>query len=191
MSEKLKDNSAENLNVLVDNTDKNGDKLHRQKERESIKANNTGETESRAEVERALKKTYDSRSNKSTQPKRSMPPQTIIKKATKQQKKDEFNKTMTSIQSEMSSSERVFSKIIHNPAIEKASDVVGNTIARPVSLLAGSLSALILTALIYVIARHYGYALSGTEFIAAFIVGWIIGLLLDWLRTLISGNRVV
>ena len=191
MSEKLKDNLAENLNVLIENADKNSEKLSNQKEREGKKNNNIGETESRAEVERALEKTYDSHSNKSTQPKRSIPPQTIIKKATKQQKKVEFNKTMTSIQSEMSLSERMFSKIIHNPAIEKTSDVVGNTIARPASLLAGSLSALILTALIYVIARHYGYALSGTEFIAAFVAGWIIGLLFDWLRTLISGNRVV
>ena len=106
----------------------------------------------------------------------------------KQARKEAFNKTMSEIQSEMSPASRTFSKIIHNPAIEKSSEVVGNTIARPNAILSGSVTAFILTAAIYLIAKHFGYSLSGTETIATFVLGWIIGLIYDYIRVLLFGK---
>ena len=70
---------------------------------------------------------------------------------------------MTEIQSEMSPASRTFSKVIHNPAVEKSSEVIGNTVARPNAILSGSAAAFILTAGIYLVAKHFGYSLSGTE----------------------------
>ena len=191
MSEKLRNDSVENLNTSNEGISKSGEKIRNQKEHENKKGNRASENEHRAEVERTFENINDSQANKSAAPKQFTPSQTIIKKATKHQKKSEYKKTMSAIRSEMAPSERAFSKVIHNPVVEKVSDVAGVTIARPTSLLAGSLSAFILTALVYVVARHYGYALGGTEFIAAFVVGWIVGLVIDWLRAMISGKRIV
>ncbi|OYX41587.1 hypothetical protein B7Y94_04890, partial [Candidatus Saccharibacteria bacterium 32-49-12] len=78
---------------------------------------------------------------------------------------------------------------IHNPAIEKASEAVGATIARPNAILTGSVVAFVLVLGVYVLARVLGYALSGFETIAAFAVGWVIGLLYDYFRVMITGKK--
>jgi uncharacterized membrane protein AbrB (regulator of aidB expression) len=89
----------------------------------------------------------------------------------------------------MNPAERAFSKVIHNPVIEATSEAAGKTVARPAALLAGSLAALILTTVVYVTAKYYGYALSGFEWIATFILGWAIGLIIDWIRVEILGQK--
>jgi hypothetical protein len=104
------------------------------------------------------------------------------------ERKAAFDKTMTEIQSEMSPASRTFSKVIHNPAVEKSSEVIGNTVARPNAILSGSAAAFILTAGIYLVAKHFGYSLSGTETIATFVLGWVIGLIYDYIRVLIFGK---
>ncbi|RYX79561.1 hypothetical protein EON76_02505 [bacterium] len=108
---------------------------------------------------------------------------------TQHQRSIAFDKQLTSVQQEMNPSERRFSKLIHKKSIEKTSDALGATIARPNALLAGSISAFVLVTVLYLIAKHYGYRLSGFETIAAFILGWVIGMIYDYVRLLISGNR--
>ncbi len=100
-----------------------------------------------------------------------------------------YTETMQTIQQEMSAPARAFSKIIHNKAVEKTSDVVGSTIARPNSLLAGSLFAFIFVGALYVEARYIGYSLSGFETIGAFILGWVLGVVYDFLRTMVTGKK--
>ena len=106
----------------------------------------------------------------------------------KKEKDAAFTATMREVQSQMSSPSRTFSKIIHNRAVEKTSEVVGSTVARPNAILSGAFCAFILVLGIYLIARHYGYPLSGTETIAAFIAGWVIGLVYDYFRLLFVGK---
>lgn len=108
---------------------------------------------------------------------------------TRKQLDHEFQRTMTSIQSEMSPAERTFSKFIHRRAVERSSEFLSATIARPNALLAGSIGAFILMLAIYLFAKSVGYPLSGFEPIAAFIVGWIIGLFYDYLRIMVTGKR--
>lgn len=103
--------------------------------------------------------------------------------------KASYKKTMKETQAHMKPAERSFSKVIHNPAVEKTSEAVGSTVARPNAILAGSISAFLLTLVIYLFARYYGYPLKGSETIAAFIFGWIIGLLFDYLRVMITGKK--
>lgn len=100
-----------------------------------------------------------------------------------------YQKNMTEMQAQLSPASRTFSKVIHNPAVEKASDAVGGTVARPNAILAGSICAFIFTLGIYTIARFYGYVLSGTETIAAFLIGWIVGIAFDYIRLLVSGKH--
>lgn len=108
---------------------------------------------------------------------------------TKKEKEQSFNETMREVRSQMSPTSRAFSKVIHQPAIEKTSEVLGNTIARPNALLSGALFAFLFTAAFYLIARFNGYPLSGSEAIASFIVGWCVGLILDYLRLLFVGKK--
>lgn len=117
------------------------------------------------------------------------PTASSVRKVTKKQKAVEYKKTMTAIQSEMSVPARTFSKVIHNPVVEKTSDIVGSTIARPNALLAGSTAAFIMVALVYMVAKQYGYVLSGFETIGAFILGWLVGISFDYIRLLVRGSR--
>lgn len=99
-----------------------------------------------------------------------------------------YKQTLSHIEAEMNASQRAFSKIIHTPSIEKASEAIGSTVARPNAILAGSFTAFVTITLVYVVARNMGYALSGFETIAAFLIGWSLGLIYDYLRILI-GSR--
>jgi hypothetical protein len=107
----------------------------------------------------------------------------------KAEQKASFTATMTEVQSQMSAPGRAFSKVIHNPTVEKVSEVAGNTIARPNSLLSGAVFAFVLTLAVYLVAKNIGYPLSGFESIGAFIIGWIIGIVYDFLKVMITGRR--
>ena len=106
----------------------------------------------------------------------------------RQEQNAEFKHRMKSIRTSMDPASRAFSKVIHQPAIEKTSEVIGATVARPNAILAGSIAAFIATTAVYLIAKNVGYSLSGFETIGAFIVGWIIGMLIDYLRLMIFGK---
>lgn len=106
----------------------------------------------------------------------------------KKQREASFHSHMHHIQADMSPSSRAFSKLIHNKVIEKTSDAIGATVARPNALLAASIFAFLTVTVLYLIAKNYGYALSGFETIGAGILGWILGLVYDYCRVLISGK---
>lgn len=99
-----------------------------------------------------------------------------------------YRKTLAHIGTELSPHERLFSKAIHNPAVEKASEALGSTIARPNAILAGSFTAFIAVTAVYVIARNMGYPLSGFETIGTFILGWTVGIIYDYVRIMVSGK---
>lgn len=109
--------------------------------------------------------------------------------ATKTAREASYKKTMKRVQQELPAPARLFSKVIHNPAIERASDAIGNTVARPNAILSGSITAIILVSSVYLLARHVGFALQGPETILAFLVGWALGILFDVLRVAIKGKN--
>ena len=100
-----------------------------------------------------------------------------------------FVATMQEVQANMSPTSRTFSKIIHNKAVERVSDITASTIARPNAMLSGAIFAFILTLVIYLIAKNFGYPLSGFETIGAFILGWLIGILYDFLKIMVTGRK--
>lgn len=107
----------------------------------------------------------------------------------KKQREKSFTQTMNQVQNTLPTSGRIFSRIIHNEFVEKTSDVLGNTVARPDAILAGAFAAFILTLLTYTIAKTIGYSLSGFETIAAFIIGWLLGITYDYLKVLFTGKK--
>lgn len=108
--------------------------------------------------------------------------------ASKAERKQAYKSIMTDVQDQLPAGSRAFSKLIHNPVVEKTSEAVGNTVARPNAILAGSVSAFLVVLAVYLIARYYGYPLSGSESVLAFIAGWLLGILYDFFRVMITGK---
>ena len=107
----------------------------------------------------------------------------------KKEKDASFEATMGEIRMHMSAPKRTFSSFIHNKTVEKVSESVGNTVARPNAILSGAVFAFLFTLVIYLVARHNGYPISGSETIASFALGWILGLLFDYIRVLVLGKN--
>jgi hypothetical protein len=107
----------------------------------------------------------------------------------KKEKTASYKKHMKQVQAELPASERAFSKIIHTPVVEKSSEFIGATVARPNAILSGAIVAFFLVLAVYLVAKNLGYALSGFETIGAFIIGWVIGVLYDYLKVLVTGKR--
>lgn len=87
-----------------------------------------------------------------------------------------YSQTMDSVRRKLGPVSRSFSKVIHTPAVEKTSEALEHTVARPSVMVGTTWTALIIGALFYLTARHYGYALSGSELIFSFVVGALLGL---------------
>lgn len=107
----------------------------------------------------------------------------------RQERDASYKATMKEVQTHMSPTSRAFSKVIHNKTVEKVSETVGNTVARPNAMLAGAVCAFILTLGVYLVAKNIGYELSGFEPIGAFVLGWIIGLGYDFVKTMVTGRK--
>jgi len=107
----------------------------------------------------------------------------------KKEQKASYDHHMKKLQEELPAVQRGFSKVIHNAAVEKTSEVVGSTVARPNAILAGAVVAFFAVLVVYLVAKHYGYVLSGFETIGAFIVGWVLGVLYDFFRVMITGKK--
>ncbi len=100
-----------------------------------------------------------------------------------------FHATMKEVQEQMPAPSRAFSRVIHNKTVEKVSDVAATTVARPNAILSGAIFAFVLTLGIYLVAKNLGYPLSGFETIGAFILGWVIGIVYDFLKVMITGRK--
>lgn len=116
-------------------------------------------------------------------------PQYRLGKATSKQKDKAYRETLRQAQSHMSPPRRTFSKVIHIPVVEKTSDAVGSTLARPNAILMGGLTSLLVVGGVYLIAKYYGYSLSGSETIIAFGLGWVLGLIIDYAQLLLRGHK--
>lgn len=107
----------------------------------------------------------------------------------KKTREKSYKQTISRVQSELPVGSRTFSKVIHNKFVENTSEALSNTVARPNAILAGAVAAFVLTLATYTVAKTLGYRLSGTETIAAFMIGWLIGLIYDYFRLMITGKK--
>lgn len=76
-------------------------------------------------------------------------------------------------------SRRIFSRFIHIKAIDYISEFISTTIARPRPLLYGGIASFVVTLSLYLLAKNFGYSLSGFESAGSFLLGWLIGLVYD------------
>lgn len=188
MAERLNnpaENGEQNAEALDTARQERSAELERDLERAAEKAPERSVEQSVAEAKEAAAKAE----KKAEKPAASLEKRRDTPAQRRAKAKASYKKTMKETQDHMKPAQRSFSKVIHNPAVEKTSEVVGSTVARPNAILAGSASAFLLTLGLYLFAKYYGYPLSGFETIAAFILGWVVGLLFDYLRIMITGKK--
>ena len=100
-----------------------------------------------------------------------------------------FSRLLTRTQKHLSKPERLFSKAIHNPAVEKISEVSSKTIARPSGILGGSIIAFFGTTLFLYMAKHYGFEYNYLMFIMLFAGGFAIGMTLEFLMHFLKRSK--
>ncbi len=106
--------------------------------------------------------------------------QRVIVPHTKADKEHSFNTIMHHVRSNMSKPEQTFSKFIHRPMVEKTSEALGKTIARPSGVAGATVAAFIGLLSIYSIAKFAGFELSGSEMPLLLLAGFGFGLFTEW-----------
>ena len=114
------------------------------------------------------------------------PTQTYVSRELKQMG---FRRTLTNARMRMNAPQRLVSKAIHQPVVEKVSEVAGPTIARPSGLIGGGLAALLGNGVLLYITKHYGYRYNYYVFIALFIGGFAAGMLIELLVRMMARRR--
>lgn len=187
--EKLQPNQESNPESSRELDQEHAETLREKREKAGETSHESGETSSERARMEALENAISIEKKSLSKEVTQTPPAARRGAINKRELDVTYNRTMKQVQSELSAPSRAFSKVIHNKGVEKASDALESTIARPNAMLAGAIFAFIVTLAIYLIAKNYGYRLSGFETIGGFILGWVIGLLFDYFRVMITGKR--
>jgi len=96
-----------------------------------------------------------------------------------------YKRTLQSVQKDLSKSERVLSKVMHNPGVDAVSQAAEKTVARPSGLLFGGIFAFVGSSIFLWISKHYGYEYNFLLFVLFFLGGFGLGLVLELaMRTL-------
>lgn len=91
-----------------------------------------------------------------------------------------YQQTMVTLRSHLPHSEQLFSRFIHIPLVDSVSEALGRTIARPSVLLGGLTGALITNGSFYIVAREYGFRISGSELLIGLAAGAFAGLVIEF-----------
>ncbi len=99
--------------------------------------------------------------------------------AGKQLKEVSYQRALTRARKKLSAPSRSFSKVVHNKAVDAASEVVGNSVARPSSMLGGAFVAFVGTSILLWLTRRLGYEYNYLLVIILFVIGMVIGLAVE------------
>lgn len=95
-----------------------------------------------------------------------------------------YERILAKTQQHLPKAARVFSRLTHNPAIDKVSSLSAATVARPSGFLGGSIVAFLGSATTLYMAKHYGFRYNYFVLFVLFIAGYAVGAtieLLVWL----------
>jgi hypothetical protein len=107
----------------------------------------------------------------------------------KEHKNHAYNHNLEQIRSRLSLPEKVLSHVVHQPIVDKVSEVGSKTVARPVSLLSAGFVALLGSSLTLFLARKYGFRYNLTLFFALFLAGYLLGLIFEAIRYITKTKR--
>jgi hypothetical protein len=92
-----------------------------------------------------------------------------------------LRRSLNRIRKHLNKPQRAFSKAIHQPGVDALSKVGERTIARPTSLVIGSIVALAGSSYLFYSAKHYGYTYNYLSVILLFVGGYVAGLIIELL----------
>lgn len=168
------------IEIKYDSGEKNRERLHGKAEKAAEKAKGSLE-KARSETEQAISRAEKAIEKHEKAPKKGEKKSRRPAFVSADDKKLTYKNTVKQIQKRMSAPSRAFSKVIHNPVIDKASEVSGKTLARPSGVLGGGIAVVLGLSVSYYSARNAGFELSGSEFIWLLIVGFVLGIIIEWI----------
>lgn len=90
-----------------------------------------------------------------------------------------FNRSLNTARRQMRAPSRAFSKVIHQPVVEKVSDAVGASVARPSGILGGGIFAVLGSGILLYLVKHYGYEYNYLMFGVLFVGGFMVGMVVE------------
>ena len=87
--------------------------------------------------------------------------------------------TLASLQHRLKPSQKRFSRFIHVPLVERTSEALAATVARPSVSLGATVTAALVGGFFYITARQTGFRLSGSEFIFSLLIGGLLGFAIE------------
>lgn len=92
-----------------------------------------------------------------------------------------MQKSLKHIQKRLKPSEKSFSKVVHQPLVQKVSEASAQTVARPSGIFGGGLVAFAGSLAYLWMTRHYSLTYNYFVFLTLFVGGFFIGLLGEYL----------
>lgn len=101
------------------------------------------------------------------------------------QKDQAYAESLSAARSSLSGYQKRVSKIIHTPIVEKTSEVLNQTVLRPSVFTGAMVVSAIGTIALYVMSKHYGYAMNSVWTLILLFCGALAGIIAELLlRTL-------
>lgn len=94
-------------------------------------------------------------------------------------RKDAYAQSLKRIRSHLNAPERAFSKVVHQPVVDKTSEGLAKTVARPSGLLGAGLVAFLGSSILIYMAKHYGFRYNFTTFFLLLTVGFAAGIIFE------------
>lgn len=99
----------------------------------------------------------------------------------KQLKEMAYSRSMTRVRKQLALPSRLFSRAVHSKVLDKPSEVLGNTVARPSGILGGAILAAFGTSTLLWLTKHYGYEYNYLAVILLFGIGLVVGISLEFI----------
>lgn len=96
-----------------------------------------------------------------------------------------FRRSMIQIRRHLSKSEQSFSKVVHQPVVDRVSNIASKTIARPSGILWGAAFMFIGSVLLLIISKRYGFTYNYLVGLIFLITGYIFGCFIELLYKII------
>ncbi len=92
-----------------------------------------------------------------------------------------MRQSLAKVQTKLRPAERSFSKVVHQPLVQKVSESAAKTVARPSGILGGGLTAFVGCLGYQTLTRYYGLPYNFSFFILFFVGGFALGLMAEYL----------
>lgn len=107
----------------------------------------------------------------------------------KQLKQEMLTKTIKKVQKKLNPTQRTLSKIVHNPTVDKISNVSEKTVARPYGILGGGLLALLGSIFSTYLTKQFGLPYNLLVFVLLFTLGYLVTTLFELLIKVLKHSK--